>query len=165
LNGGSPEVGTMKRGQLNALIDAVALVGFMGLTSTGLVLRFQLPPGSGGVAGHGFGRGSIGRPLETLWGLTRHEWGDCHYWIALGLLTVLSLHLFLHWKWIIGVVRGKPNDASGARLTIGVFALAVVTLVVALPMLSNTNTITRHELQQQRVEQPFTDSDAEARVQ
>lgn len=107
----------------------------------------------------------MNRPLELLWGLTRHEWGDYHYWIALGLLAVLSLHLFLHWKWIVGVVRGKRTEASGRRLLLGLFAFVAVTLGVAMPMLSGTSTITRQELQQQRTEQPLTDSDSTSDIQ
>lgn len=150
----------MKSVHVNAIIDAVAMVGFMGLASTGLILRYQLPPGSGGMVGRGLGKGSMNRPLELLWGLTRHEWGDYHYWIALGLLAVLSLHLFLHWNWIVGVVRGKHSEASGRRLLLGLFAFVAVTLGVAMPMLSGTSTITRQELQQQRTEQPLTDSES-----
>ena len=142
----------MKRVQLNAVIDAVALVGFMVLVSSGLILRLQLPPGSGGMVGRGLGRGTMRQPIELLWGLTRHEWGDYHYWIALGLLVVLSLHLLLHWKWILCVVRVRTSEASGWRLAIGIFAFAALALAVALPMLSDTSSITRQELQQQRAE-------------
>jgi Domain of unknown function (DUF4405) len=143
----------MKRVHLNAVVDAVALVAFMGLASTGLVLRYQLPPGSGGAVGRGTGRGSLGRSVELLWGQTRHEWGDYHYWIALGLLAVLSVHLLLHWKWIVCVVRGQKSDASGWRLAVGLVALVMVTLAVSLPLYVSTNTTTRGELQQQRVDQ------------
>ncbi len=144
----------MKRVRLNAIIDAIALVGFMGLASTGLLLRYQLPPGSGGMTGRGTGRGNMLQPVELLWGLTRHEWGDYHYWIALGLFAVLSVHLLLHWNWIVCVVRGKPSEASGWRLAIGLFSFCAVTLAMALPMLSSTTSTTRYQLQQQRGELP-----------
>ena len=151
----------MKRVHLNAIIDAVALVGFMGLASSGLILRYQLPPGSGGEVGRGMGRGSMNRPIELLWGLTRHEWGDYHYWIALGLLAVLSVHLFLHWKWIVGVVRGKATEASGLRLAIGIFAFAAILFAAAYPLLTSTKTSTRQEFLQQRNEPPLTDIDSD----
>jgi len=149
----------MKRVHLNALIDAAALVGFMCLASTGLILRFQLPPGSGELVGRGQGRGAAHRLIELLWGLTRHEWGDVHYWFALGLLVVLSVHLFLHWKWIVCVVRGTRSEASGWRFVIGLFAFVAVTLAVALPFVSNTSTTTREQLQRQRIEQSGTNID------
>jgi hypothetical protein len=150
----------MKRVQLNAVIDAVAFVVFMVLASTGLVLRYQLPPGSGDALGRGMGRGSLRQPVELLWGYTRHEWGDYHYWIAVGLLAVLSVHLFLHWRWIVCVVRGQKPDSSGWRLALGLAAFVMVTLAVALPLYVSTDTVTRHELQQQRIEhiEPGSDS-------
>jgi Domain of unknown function (DUF4405) len=142
----------MRRVQVNAIIDAIALVVFMALASTGLVLRWQLPPGSGEAFGRGMGRRAGERSVDLLWGLTRHEWGDYHYWIAVGLLAVLSVHLFLHWNWIVCVVRGKQTDASGWRLAIGLFSFAAITAVTALPLLTGTNTMTRNELQRQRSE-------------
>jgi len=148
----------MKRVHLNALVDAVALIGFMCLASTGLILRFQLPPGSGELVGRGQGRGAAHRSIDLLWGLTRHEWGDVHYWCAVGLLVVLSLHLFLHWKWIVCVLRGTQPGASGWRFAIGLFAFVAVVLVVILPLVSDLTTTTREQLQRQRIEQNGTNS-------
>lgn len=43
----------MSRRTWNTLVDATACFGLVSLASTGLMLRYQLPPGSGGL--HGFG--------------------------------------------------------------------------------------------------------------
>jgi hypothetical protein len=48
-----------------------------------LIERYLLPPGSG--------------RLEILWGMSRHEWGEVLFWIAVTLAAVLTLHLLLHW--------------------------------------------------------------------
>ncbi len=143
----------MKRGQVNAVIDAATLVVFMCLASTGLVLHFQLPPGSGDLVGRGSGRGSLQQPVDLLWGLTRHEWGNYHYWIALALLAVLSVHVLLHWKWIVCIVRGQHTDSSGWRMALGLIALVMVTLAVSLPLCVGTDTVTRGELQQLHLNQ------------
>lgn len=143
----------MKRVHLNAVVDAVAMLAFMLLASTGFVLRYQLPPGSGEIHGRGLGRGAMQKSIELLWGWTRHEWGDIHYWIALSLLIVLSVHLFLHWKWIVCVVRGTKPEASGWRFGIGLFAFLMVTLLVVLPLVTDTRTTTRQQLQQERSDQ------------
>lgn len=45
----------MSRTTLNASIDAVAYAGLVALATTGLMLRYQCPPGSGGL--HGMGSG------------------------------------------------------------------------------------------------------------
>jgi hypothetical protein len=96
----------MKRTTLNFVIDAVAFIGFLLLATTGMLLAYRLPPGSGGREGFGGGRGESQRSIDLLWGYTRHEWGDVHYWMAIVLMAVLALHLVLHWNWIVGIVRG-----------------------------------------------------------
>ena len=51
----------MNRTTLNLIIDVVAFVGFVVLTTTGILLHFVLIPGSG--------------KHSTIWNLNRHEWG------------------------------------------------------------------------------------------
>jgi len=140
----------MKRPHLNALVDAAAMLAFMLLASTGFVLQHQLPPGSGEAFGRGMGRGAMQRSIELLWGWTRHEWGEIHYWIAWVLLVVLSVHLFLHWKWIVCTVRGTKSNASGWRFGLGLFAFVLITILVSLPLVSHTSTTTRQQLQEER---------------
>jgi hypothetical protein len=106
-----------------------------------------LPPGSGGRQGFGTGLGAAERPVQLLWGLTRHEWGDIHYWTAIVLMSVLALHLLLHWKWIVGVIRGKPTTASPYRLALGAVGLVSAVVLAAIPLAGTTTTATRHELQ------------------
>ena len=43
----------MTRTALNALVDAIAYAGLVVLATTGLMLRWQMPPGSGGLHGMG----------------------------------------------------------------------------------------------------------------
>ncbi len=112
----------MHRPTLNFLIDTLAFVAFAFLTTTGILTRYLLPPGSGRWA--------------TLWGLNRHEWGDLHFWVAVVLLGVLALHLILHWKWIICIVKGKRSDASGARVALGTVGLIGLMTLTATPLLA-----------------------------
>ena len=58
------------------LNNILLYLGFSFLLGTGLLLVFRLPPGSRG--GHGL----------TMLGLSRHEWGDLHYWVALGMVAI-----------------------------------------------------------------------------
>jgi hypothetical protein len=138
----------MKRTYLNALVDALAFLGFLLLLTTGLLLAYQLPPGSGGLHGVGTGRGASERSIQLVWGLSRHEWGEIHYWIALAMATVLAVHVVLHWKWIACVVRGKASEASGRRLALGGVGLAFAILLSAAPLASPTHRMTREELGQ-----------------
>ncbi len=57
---------------LNFIIDVIAFTGFLFLTTTGVLMRYLLPPGSGRFA--------------SLWGLNRHEWGTIHFWISVAFL-------------------------------------------------------------------------------
>jgi hypothetical protein len=58
----------------------------LALMITGIAVKFILPAGSGA--------------RRALWGLTRHEWGDVHFWLAVALVSLLLLHLALHWQWV-----------------------------------------------------------------
>ena len=113
----------MNRTLINVLIDALAALAMLGMIATGLILRFALPPGSN-------------RSL-ALWGLTRHQWGDLHFWLALAALGVVVIHLVLHWTWVVSVVRrwiiGAAHGAPSprARALAGAATVVVLTLCLA----------------------------------
>jgi hypothetical protein len=70
--------------------------------------------------------------------------GSIHYWIALGLMGVLAVHLVLHWKWIVCVLRGKPqSDVSGGRFALGVAGFVLINLLAAAPLLTPAQTAPR----------------------
>jgi len=85
--------------------DAAALVVLLALAGTGLVIEYALPPGTGGGwverGGRGVGRGEV----PEWFGLTRHEWGDVHYVLALSFLALMALHLALHAGWVRSYLR------------------------------------------------------------
>ena len=137
----------MTRTQLNYVTDAVAFVGFLVLTSTGVLLRYLLPPGSGSLHSSNLGERAQERTVSTLWGWSRHEWGDFHYYIALGFMAVLAFHLVLHWRWIVCVTRGKPAKGSGHRLALGTFGLIGALLLAAAPLIGPVQQSTRREIQ------------------
>jgi hypothetical protein len=112
----------LKKTALNFVVDAISLAGFVFLAATGILVRYVLPPGSG----HN----------TTLWGLDRHEWGAIHFWIAAGFLCVLALHLVLHWRWIVCVLRGQPREGSGLRVTLGLAGMLAVVAVAIAPFAS-----------------------------
>lgn len=143
----------MSRTSWNVLVDATAYFGLVMLASTGLMLRYQLPPGSGGLHGVGIGSEASHRQVTLVWGLTRHEWGDIHYWIALFLMGVLAFHLILHWKWIVSVIQKRTQtDVSGTKFFLGIAGLVLFTLLAAVPLLTPTETESRRELLDEPVE-------------
>jgi hypothetical protein len=112
----------MNRPSLNFLIDVVAFAAFALLTTTGILTRYVLPPGSGRYA--------------TLWGLDRHGWGDIHFWIAVALLGVLALHFILHGRWVLCMARGQRSETSGIRVAFGVIGLAGLLGLAAAPLMA-----------------------------
>lgn len=113
----------MTRKTLNAVVDALAFAGFVLLATSGVLLRWSLPPGSG--------------HRTTIWGLDRHDWGAVHFWIAVALLAVLVVHLLLHWKWIAAVAsRGGVLEPSGLRVALGVVGLAGLIGFAVAPFVS-----------------------------
>jgi Domain of unknown function (DUF4405) len=110
----------LKRPQINFIIDSIALSAFVFLTTTGILMRYILPPGSG--------------HFTTIWGLDRHQWGTIHFWLSIVLFGVLALHLILHWKWIVCVLTGKPRQESGYRAVLGFTSLIIVLALSISPL-------------------------------
>ena len=108
----------MRRSLLNIIIDALAAAVMLGMIATGIILRFTLPPGSG-------------RAL-ALWSLTRHQWGDLHFWLALAAVAIVALHLALHWTWVVSIVRrwmvGANQGLPSPRLR-AIAAVATILIV------------------------------------
>lgn len=61
---------------------------------SGFVLWLVLPRGAG-------------KRLEYestfLW--TRDTWIDLHDWVAVALLVIIVVHLIVHWKWIVHMIK------------------------------------------------------------
>ncbi len=90
----------MQRATLNLIVDLATAAAGLLMAVTGLVMRLVLPPGSRG--GHGL----------QLWGATRHDWGDLHWYSAIALAALVLVHLALHWNWVCTVVTRWVRPAS-----------------------------------------------------
>ena len=89
----------MKRSLINFVVDAVAFINISALVITGFIIRFILPPGTGGL-GRRF-HDSAGREhIKTLLSMTRHQWGDVHFYLAVIFAALIAIHIVLHWNWI-----------------------------------------------------------------
>jgi len=112
----------MKIVKLNFIVDVVAFAGFVMLTTTGVLMRYVLPPGSG--------------HYSTIWGIDRHEWGGIHFWVSVVFFSILAFHLILHWRWIVSIVTGRPREGSGFRVGLGIVGLATVLALASSPLLA-----------------------------
>lgn len=136
----------MKRSFLNIVIDASSLVVFMSMISTGLIMRFILPPGSGRVEMLMKGGGRFEKTIDVFMGLTRHEWGQIHFYISLLFLIFLITHLYLHWNWIKVVSFGtKDHPQPLKRKIIAVWIVTFIIFSLIFPWIGEKQTLTRSE--------------------
>ena len=89
----------MKRGTLNFVVVLVSFINLVFLALIGLIMRYILPPGTGG-RGRVLHGGRSGEQIKHLWSMTRHQWGDIHFYLALVFVVLMALHILLHWSWI-----------------------------------------------------------------
>jgi hypothetical protein len=114
----------MRRTTLNFIVDLIGFVDLLLLATTGVILKWVLPPGSGGQ-GRGFRGGRGGEHIKDLWGMGRHDWGDVHFVLSLLFLFLMLVHLILHWTWIKTCVKSifvparreacAPEDEPGMQ--------------------------------------------------
>lgn len=105
----------MKHQQIVKLIDLLSFLALVAMMVTGLLIEYSLPPGSG--------RGE-------LLGLTRHGWGEWHYYASLLFLALISTHLFTHRGFIKAVIMGRRQGAHGYRIWLALAAAIVLALFV-----------------------------------
>ena len=111
--------GILGRGFLNLMIDTVAASLLTAMVGTGYILWFVLPPGT--------------NRTHILWGLLRHQWGAVHVWISVMLLTVLAVHVALHWRWLVTGLSKRVGLAAWAQRSPRLAGLAVLA-AAALPL-------------------------------
>lgn len=107
-------------------VDMFAFTAFLFLTSSGLLLHYMLTPGSG--------RWSL------VWGISRHEWGDIHFWIALTFFWILTLHVLLHWKVIAELFSPLTSAMNRFRICLGIVGLSVLVAIAIAPLLNSIET-------------------------
>jgi len=90
----------MRQATVNYIVDAVAFLDLISLTATGVIMKWVLPPGSGGGHGRGFRGGRGPEDVKQLLGLGRHDWAEIHFILSLLFVFLMLIHLVLHWSWI-----------------------------------------------------------------
>lgn len=91
--------------RLNFSLDSLLFVAFFLSSLSGLIVWLVLPAG-----GHRGGRNPLAH--AALLGLTRHDWSDLHLWAGLAVITILLIHLALHWNWLVCMTRRYAWPAS-----------------------------------------------------
>jgi hypothetical protein len=137
----------MKRVNTNFIIDVAALLALLLLVSTGLILEYRLPPGSGGHEPYGYGHRALDRPIMTIWGWSRHAWGEFHFWIACFFVLVLAIHLILHWKWIVSMCKNLTSNCSHVEMFVLIAGLATFVGLMMLLLVGPKNQTSLREQQ------------------
>jgi hypothetical protein len=96
------------KSKLNFVVDALILIAFLAATVSGLVLLTMPHGGYQGGRNPNFG--------GTVLLLTRDGWNDIHVWGSLAMIAGVVVHLALHWRWIVRMVKGFA--ATGTRSTL-----------------------------------------------
>jgi hypothetical protein len=104
----------MKKNALNFLVDIFVFINFIALIFTGVLLR-NFPSAMTGT---------------SILGVTRHDWIDLHWVLALSLVLVIFMHLALHWSWAKGSSKkylrvGPKTLVVSATLVIIFFGIVV----------------------------------------
>lgn len=128
----------MKRASLISLIDIIGFIAFVFLTSSGILLYYLLPPGSGRWA--------------QLWEMNRHQWGEIHLWLALLFFALMALHLFTHWHFILALFKGRAREGVRLHTALGLLGLLAVLLLAAAPLVSTVEVDTEAQPRHQQVE-------------
>jgi hypothetical protein len=111
----------MKQSNLIKLVDLLSFIALTMMISTGLLIEYTLPTRSRGA---------------SVFSLTRHQWGDIHFYISIAFLVLMSLHLFTHIKFIKATALGKADREHRYRIAIGIVGLVALLALAATPVLS-----------------------------
>lgn len=98
----------------NLVIDFISLICMVVLLLTGFLLHLRLPHGSRGA---------------TVLSLTRHQWAEVHFWIAIVFTAGIVVHLILHIPWIKSSFLPKYGDKQRRMLLVLSFSLYVLLML------------------------------------
>jgi hypothetical protein len=117
-----------KQTRANWLIDAAVFIGGVLAAITGIYFLF-LP--SGGYQG---GRNPA-YGIKILF--DRHTWSDLHTWTGLVMVAAALIHLAIHWRWVLMMIRRgfKSVRGQGVRFSTGARVNVAVDLVLTLSFL------------------------------
>ena len=102
----------MPRNTINFVVAVLSFLNLVGLMFTGFIMKLILPPGTGGLGRALHGGGGRGIHIKELWSMTRHEWGNIHFYLAVTFVVLMIVHIILHWTWIKCYVKSIVSRKS-----------------------------------------------------
>jgi len=105
------------KAKVNFVIDALMFLIMCAIAGIGFLIKYVLIPGEQRWVVYG-------RNVDLFWlGLDRHEWGSIHLYLALSLLTLLAIHIILHWQMILSLFRSLIGNGPTRGVITLVFVL------------------------------------------
>ncbi len=142
----------MKRWHWNYVIDASMFLSMMALAGIGLLLKYVLLPGRDARLKY-----DMQVDLAFL-GLDRHQWATIHFIVSLVLLTLLLLHIILHWSMIVTLYRRFVPVRSTRAVLTWTFIIASIVMVgfplVARPQLMEQEPMRRFSSEESALSEP-----------
>ncbi len=98
----------MKKAILNFWVDFGLFLTFLGLASTGAVLKWVVPSHCGEGGGWRGGIGNIEAETSRWFlGIHRSQWLDFHFFLSVALVALTLAHFVLHWNWIVCFLKSN----------------------------------------------------------
>ena len=118
----------MKNLTLIKIIDLFSFAALTLMVSTAILIEYTLPPRSGG---------------NEVLSLTRHEWGNIHFYFSIVFLLLMSAHLITHIKFIKVVIIGKASTENNYRIAIGLVGVIALIFLAFAPVISPVTEVNR----------------------
>lgn len=118
----------MNHSTLIKIIDLFSFVALTLMLSTGILMKYTLPPRSGG---------------DVVWSLTRHDWGNVHFYFSVVFLVLMAAHLLTHIKFIKNVMLGKASTEKNYRIAIGIIGIIALIFLAFAPVTSPVTDVNR----------------------
>jgi hypothetical protein len=100
---------SMKKIRINAIVDALALVSFVPLVVSGIILGRFWP-----TSGTGYQGGRNPLYVTDVLGLTHENWVQMHDLTCFIFVVLVAIHLVLHWRFMRHIGRYmKDGELKG----------------------------------------------------
>jgi hypothetical protein len=114
----------MNKTNLNFVIDALMFLCMTAIAGLGFLMKYVLLPGRESTIKYGH------RVELYLLGLDRHDWGAIHLYLGFSLLTLLVLHILLHWNMIPGLFTRLVAPSRQRWQIASVYVLLIAALLL-----------------------------------
>ena len=117
---------SLKKSRINIILDAILYFSLLAIAFTGLLIKFVL------VTGIEENR-LYGKDVDLYFlEMNRHQWGDIHFIFSLLFIGLCFIHIFLHWKYIIGIINKMLKTSISSQITLWVSALIPSLILVGI---------------------------------